>query len=381
MTASISTDMYLAAFPTILKEFHTNPHLLNYTLVCFFIFFAVSMLFSGSLSDKYGRKKTLLFCLLLYSLSSLSCSLSTNVHMMIGSRIFQALGAGGIVSVATAVVKDSFNDSERPRIIAIIQMLAVLAPTCAPIMGALIMKYFNWQASFIFISILGAILFLVTLLFKETLPEDDRVEGNAFRTFATLGNVLKNKAFIYFLLATYLIYLAYLSFIAVSSYIYISWFNLSATQYSIFFALNSLALMIGPRVYLKVKNHFPPSKFMKLSLGLMLFSAVLTLSVGEYSPYLFFLTFLPTTFCNTFLRSFASNILLGQEGMNGGAVASVINFGAQALGAIGMVLGALSWPNGNYVFGVGVVSLFAFFLSVMFFLLFKKNNSNFKGYV
>ncbi|WP_322969177.1 Bcr/CflA family efflux MFS transporter [Faecalibacter sp. LW9] len=256
MTGPISTDMYLAAFPTLLKEFDTTSSMLNFTLVGFFISFAIGMLFIGPLSDKIGRKPVLLSGIIVYGLSSLFCSFATSVEMMIIFRITQAIGAGGMISVSTAMIKDTFSDEERPKIIALLQMLGVFAPTIAPLIGAQIIKHFSWQVTFDVLVALSILSFTISLFVTETLLPEKRLAGNIFQSILSLGDILKNKPFMTFLVAMGGTAIIYMAFLAVSSYIYIEWFKLSETEYSFFFAANSLLLIVYCLPESKKSIHF-----------------------------------------------------------------------------------------------------------------------------
>ena len=378
MTAPLSTDMYLAAFPIILKDFHTTTQLLNYTLVGFFIFFAIGMLLMGPISDKYGRKPVLLGGLVLYFVSSLLCAVSGSIYVLIGCRISQAIGAGAMVAISTAIVKDSFNDTERPRIIALIQMLSVFAPTLAPIIGAVIIKYLNWEMTFVALALISLVGVGMTLMYDETLLKEKRLKGSILDTFKSLGAIYKNKPFMLFLLSTGFTAAIYMSFIAVSSYIYMDWFKLSETQYSLFFAFNSILLMVGPNVYLKVKNKLLPKQIVLYSFATILLGGILLVTVGKYSPYVFVLSFLPITFSNSFLRAFAANVLLGQREMNAGAASSVISFTNTAIGAVGMIIGALPWMN--YIFGIGVIAIVAMAMSFSLIFIYLKKGYQLNGF-
>ena len=87
MFIPLSTDMYLPALPTMGEHLQAADSIIKMSVTCFFIFYAVGMLIWGPLSDKYGRKKPLLYGYLLYCIASFACMISWNVYMLIASHI------------------------------------------------------------------------------------------------------------------------------------------------------------------------------------------------------------------------------------------------------------------------------------------------------
>jgi DHA1 family bicyclomycin/chloramphenicol resistance-like MFS transporter len=301
MTAPMSTDMYLSAFPSMVEAFQTTTVMLNYTLVGFFISFAIGMLTIGPLSDKVGRKPILITGIFVYGLFSHLCSISSTVEQLIFNRIAQALGAGGMVAVSTAMVKDVFSDEERPKIIALLQMLGAFAPTVAPLLGAQIIQYFSWNATFETLTILSCVSLILSIMLSETLAKSQRIQGNVFQTLLSLGQIVKLKPFMVFLLTMTGPTLIYMSFLAVSSYIYIKWFHLSQTHYSIFFAINSLILMVGPQLYLLLRNKLSARQIVRVSFMTILIAGISLLSIGSISSIVFLISFMPVTIGTSFL--------------------------------------------------------------------------------
>ncbi|UYW01702.1 Bcr/CflA family efflux MFS transporter [Flavobacterium agricola] len=377
MTGPMSIDLYLSGLPQMIVDFNTTESVLNYTLIGFFISFAIGMLFIGPISDKVGRKPILLGGILVYGIASVLCSVAQHVEMLILFRIIQALGAGGMISVSTAMVKDSFSHEERPKIIALLQMLGVFAPTVAPLVGAQIIQFFSWHVTFTVLAFFALIAFIIALFLTETLTPETKLKDSVFRSILSLKHILVHKPFMVFLVSMGGPSVVYMAFLSLSSYIYIDWFQLNGTEYSLFFAVNSLLLLVGPRVYLAVRHQVTPKQIVKIAFGGIVLSSILLFTIGTLSPYLFLIAFAPVTFSNSFLRSFASNVLLGQDNMNSGGAASIINFSNTGLGAMGMMLAAL--PFGTNIQRLGFVIVIAMALSIYLWYYFNKKGYQLRG--
>ena len=378
MTGPLSIDMYLAAFPLILQDLNTTPHMLSFTLIGFSLFMALGMLFIGTLSDRYGRRKVLLASLGCYILGSLGCVFTPSIEVFILSRVVQAFGAGGMISIPMAIVKDSFHDQERTKIIATLQMFTVLGPTIAPILGAVLIKFFPWQASFVVLTLIAIGSVVMTLLFEETLSADKRLHGGIFKTLLSLGEVLKHKGFMSFLCSTAMTSITFMAYLSISSYIYIKWFGLSETSFSLYFAANSLLLIFGPKVYLALKPRLRPSVILRGTLALIFGAAILTATIGKTHPMLFLICFAPIAMSNSFLRSFATDILLGQPHMNAGASASVISFTNVAFGSLGMFIASSSGTD--YVQNLGMIGICVSVISFAFVSYYTYKKLNLAGY-
>ncbi|WP_312354769.1 MFS transporter [Aminipila sp.] len=143
MFIPLSIDLYLPAMPSMIDYFHTTATLINLTLIAFYIFFAIGIIIFGPLSDKYGRKPILIFGLVLYIIGSIACALSATVYQLILFRVVQALGAGDVMAISTALVKDSFSGKLKSKVLAVVQAMGVIAPMLAPIVGQPFCRWLN----------------------------------------------------------------------------------------------------------------------------------------------------------------------------------------------------------------------------------------------
>ncbi len=349
----LSLDMYTPAVPHMTDHFNTNASTVNLTLVGYYLFFSIGLLVFGPISDKHGRRPVLIGGMAVYTVGSALCAMATSIWTLIAFRVVKALGAGAVSAVSTAVVKDAFCTERREAVLSVVQVMFVIGPVLAPVVGAFIVRIADWRVTFWVLAVIGVICLVLTILFKETLPKDERYQGSVLGSLCNLGVVAKNKGFISFLLIVGMYNLPFMAYIAVASYVYIDFFGLDEMGYSMYFAIAALLTAVGPFIWLVAQKFMNARQFTTIILTIAGISGVAMLCVGQISPTLFCLTFLVFAVMQACARPYSTNILLSQQDDDTGAASSLINFLHTALGSLGMVIAVLPWTN--YVEGVGAI--------------------------
>ncbi len=364
----LSIDLYLPVLPKMVEKLSTTQSLVNLTLTFFYIFFGISTLLLGPLSDKYGRKKILLIGTTLYTLSSFFCMMAINVESLILFRIIQAIGSGAIVAVASAIIKDSFDGKKRETMFAIVQSMMMIAPIIAPLLGAFLLKFFSWRGLFGVLGFIGIVLIVFTCLFKETL-----ITKSSESSFKSLGNlivVLKNPVFRNLLIIFSFMALPLMAYVAVSPYIFVNIFGLSEQKYSYYFAFNSLFSVIGPILCLYLTNKISSNKIIVFSLVITFLCGICVITFGLKSPILLALIIAPSTLVNGILKPLGVNLMFEKSNAEAGTISSLINFTFILFGFVGMTLvSALSSINFVILLGiilsvVGLINFLLIFLAI-----------------
>lgn len=362
MFIPLSTDLYLPALPGMAGHFSASAAQVNMTLTAFFFFFAVGILLFGPFSDKYGRKPLLIFGIALYTLAGFLCALSDTINALILWRVFQALGAGCVIAVSMAVVKDCFYGKVRETILAVIQAMSMIAPMVAPVVGAFILKFASWHEMFYLLGALGAVSLVASFFFQETLRISGRYKGSILHSLGRLRVVAKNPAFSSLLLLFSLLTAPYMAFIALSSYIYIDQFRLSEQAYSAFFAANGVFSILGPVLYLKISGKVSAKRLAESCFIISLLCGAALFVFGSFSEWVFFFIFAPFTLIASGIRPFSTGLLLIQQDRDTGSASSLINSVNTFCGSLGMMLASVGW--GNMVTGLSVILTVSVLLSL-----------------
>ena len=128
---------------------------------------------SAWLSSVLGRKRFYMFCVAVFTVSSLLCGLAWNLGSLIFFRVLQGLGGGGLAPSEQAILADAFPPEKRGSAFAVYGLAVVVAPTIGPNLGGAITDYSTWHWIFFINVPMGLLsLFLVHCFVKE--PADSR---------------------------------------------------------------------------------------------------------------------------------------------------------------------------------------------------------------
>jgi DHA1 family bicyclomycin/chloramphenicol resistance-like MFS transporter len=128
----LSIDMYLPAFKNIASALHCSQEEMGYTLSSFFFGICMGQLISGPLLDHFGRKNVLYIGLSVYVLSSIACAFATSVEMLVVFRLFQALGGSVGMVAPNAVIRETFEEKDRPKVMSLMILILGVSPILAP---------------------------------------------------------------------------------------------------------------------------------------------------------------------------------------------------------------------------------------------------------
>ncbi|CAN0560827.1 unnamed protein product, partial [Laminaria digitata] len=150
--------------PDIGLVFGVSIFTVQSTLIAFLVAYALAQFFYGGVSDRFGRRPTLLWGLAIYVIASLLCAFSTSITMLLLARILQGIGAAGSIVMVRSIVRDLFDRKDSARALAVISTVMVFAPATAPAIGGYLHIHFGWQSSFFALAILGTVLFVYCAL-------------------------------------------------------------------------------------------------------------------------------------------------------------------------------------------------------------------------
>ncbi|MBS0537730.1 MAG: multidrug effflux MFS transporter [Proteobacteria bacterium] len=192
----LTMSIYTPVMPAVGHDLSAGPDAVKLTLTTYMLGFAVGQLFYGPLSDRYGRRPVLLGGLLVFTVTTLACSLAPSIGGLIGLRILQGLGAASGSVLGRALTRDAYTFQEMPLVMSWISLGQNVAPSLAPTVGGFLGEWIGWRSTFWFVGAFGFSLFVIVLLgLKETNKfRSDRIDVRVLLNGAS--EMLHNRRFL-----------------------------------------------------------------------------------------------------------------------------------------------------------------------------------------
>jgi DHA1 family bicyclomycin/chloramphenicol resistance-like MFS transporter len=337
-----STDMYLAAFPSIAADLKVSIAQVAYSMSSYFVGICLGQLLNGPLVDRFGRKIPLLLMLAVYILASVGCTMVRSVEGLIILRFFQAIGGSMGMVANRAIVRDVFPANQLAHVFSTMTLVMGVAPIIAPTVGGFVVVGLGWRAIF---WVLAGFAFFVSLLvyflLSESKGKDRSISLKPQAVLADFYSILRNPSFLAYTIVGAMNTAGIFTFIANAPFVYMELLGVTEKEFGWFFGFNAVFFVAGSQLNrLLLKNYSSETIALRglitqavMGVALLIFVLlgklslpVIMILVGFYSLCL---GMIGANAMALAIRPFTKNVgsataLMGSIQMGSGAVASAV---------------------------------------------------------
>ncbi|MES2363277.1 MAG: multidrug effflux MFS transporter [Pseudomonadota bacterium] len=335
LSGTLGMHMFVPALADAARELGTSTGAMQLTITLYIIGLGVGQLIYGPLSDAFGRRGLLLGGLAVYAVAGLLAALSQNIHFLVFARLLQALGGCAGMVLGRVIIRDTTTGDGSIRKLAMLNLILVLSPGLAPIIGGLTTAYLGWRYIFVLLGAIGLFTFLCCAkwLPETTVPTGHisaRILWNDYRT------LLRSRSFVGFALGGSCGTTAFYGFLAAAPFIFQTDLHRPVEQLGFYLALLLGGLLLGNALTSRLIQIFPLEKILLTSniLSIVSASAFLTVSLmGQLSVS----TLIGLMFCFTLGTGITSPLSMTRaisvDAHITGSAAGIYGFLQMAIGA------------------------------------------------
>lgn len=159
--AAGSMSIIIPALPDMSTQFDADPAIVQLAVSLYLATTAGLQIFIGPLSDRYGRRVTMIACFMIAIMATLMAILAPTIELLIAARMLQGVAVAGIV-LGRAAVRDRVEPARAASMIAYITMGMTIAPMVGPTAGGFMVELMGWSAAFWLILSVGVVALALT---------------------------------------------------------------------------------------------------------------------------------------------------------------------------------------------------------------------------
>jgi EmrB/QacA subfamily drug resistance transporter len=192
--AGIDVTIVNVALPSIQRELNAPVSGLQWAIDAYTLVIACLLMLSGSLADRFGRRRVFQTGLAIFALGSLLCSIAPSLGALVAFRALQAVGGSMLNPVAMSIIATTFTEPKaRARAVGVWGAVAGVSLASGPVLGGVLVSGLGWRSIFWVNVPIGALAIYLTQRF---VPESKAARGRRFDPFgqllvvALLGSVI-----------------------------------------------------------------------------------------------------------------------------------------------------------------------------------------------
>lgn len=240
-------SMPAPALPRITHDLMTSKDNAQFIVAWYLVGYAVSMLVSGILANRFGPRRVLIAGLGLFTAASLVCAIAGGAPILAFARFIQALGGCSATVLTRLVVQARYPEKEKMRILARLASMIALTPCLAPFAGGWLAEHVGWRGLFAVMSAFG----VFTAVFFGTTVASDEPNRSGFTSLRGIahdyGTSLANSSYLTYAAAIGLVSMAHVVFVAYAAAPLEIGMHVTPTAYGGFLALAAGGYVLGAR--------------------------------------------------------------------------------------------------------------------------------------
>jgi EmrB/QacA subfamily drug resistance transporter len=172
----IDATVVNVALPALQTDLHATITDLQWVIEAYALFLGSLILVGGSMGDQFGRKRTFLAGVLLFTLASVACGVAPSTRALIVARAIQGAGAAFLVPGSLAIISATFDGADRGRAIGTWSGFSAITSAIGPVVGGWLIEHVSWRAIFFLNVPLAAIVIVLSVRWVN--ESRDETRGN-----------------------------------------------------------------------------------------------------------------------------------------------------------------------------------------------------------
>jgi DHA1 family bicyclomycin/chloramphenicol resistance-like MFS transporter len=351
--------VFSPAIPDAARALNTSPSAVLLSATAFMAATAITQMFAGPLTDRFGRRNLILIGLLIYIAGGAVSGLATSLDALFAGRAVQAVGAAFALVAARAATRDIFEGPALQRATATITLAFALAPAFAPLAGGIATQLGGFRATYALTLVLGLILLvLAAFRFPETHQAQTTQRSESW--WAGYGAVLNHPTFRHNALVAGFANAAMTAFFTGAPILMITHLGVGPAEFGLYPPLAVIGFALGTLFVQRTTGRLAPAQLVSIGAAIMAIGAlallVPALAVGPAVWPINAAMIVLVTGLGVLVPT-ASAQALDAQGEHAGSAAALLGVSQMALGAIGAAIVAAIEPHAPLVAVQSIMAL------------------------